>query len=93
LLVKSFGLKYYSLNAESDIEGTLQEVFADKLPCFVDVEINPDQKLYPVLKFGFPLEKQMPFLENDLVDSIMVIEKFEQTSQTYISKKQSKEGW
>jgi acetolactate synthase-1/2/3 large subunit len=93
LLVESFGIKYHKLDPAADIDDVLRTVYQDNAPCFIDIEINPDQKLYPVLKFGFPLENQMPFLEEGLVDSQMVVAKFEKTAPSAISDKQSKEGW
>lgn len=92
LIAKAFGIKYLKIDKDSDIQQILKTVYSDNEPCFVDVQINPDQKLYPVLKFGFPLENQMPFMDNGLIDSNMIIGKFEQRKSS-ISQKQSKEGW
>ena len=93
LLVKSFGIRYIKLDSGSNIDEILKDVYASNEPCFVDVEINPDQKLYPVLKFGFPLENQMPFMDNGIIDAEMIIKKFEHNTPSVISDKQSKEGW
>ena len=49
-------------------------------PVFCNVEINPDQKLYPVLKFGAALENQMPALDEKLIRAEMLVKPFENTS-------------
>jgi len=92
-LVKAFGLKYIRLYSGSDIEKSLEEVYTSDSPCFIDVEINPNQKLFPVLKFGFPLENQMPFLDKEFLDSQMLIKQFKNEQVTDLDKKQNKEGW
>ena len=49
----------------------LREVFGIRGPVFCNVEINPDQKLFPVLKYGHSLEDQMPLLEREKLDQIL----------------------
>ena len=48
---------------------------------FCNVEINPDQKLYPVLKFGAPLEDQMPSLARELIAAEMLLPPFDAARQ------------
>jgi acetolactate synthase-1/2/3 large subunit len=48
-------------------------VYATKGPVFCNVEINPDQKLYPVLKFGASLENQMPLMPADRLKELTAL--------------------
>jgi acetolactate synthase-1/2/3 large subunit len=42
-------------------------------PVFCNIEINPNQKLYPVLKAGAPLENQMPLMPVDQFDALRAL--------------------
>jgi acetolactate synthase-1/2/3 large subunit len=48
----------------------LKEAYATPGLVFCNVEINPDQKLYPVLKFGASLENQMPLMPKEQLDAL-----------------------
>jgi acetolactate synthase-1/2/3 large subunit len=61
-VAKAMGLPVISISKSSDIVLKLKEAYAMPGPVFCNVEINPDQKLYPVLKAGAPLENQMPLI-------------------------------
>jgi len=69
------------------------EVYAHPGPVFVNIEINPDQKLYPVLKFGAALENQMPALGDDRVRAEMIIPPFVNNPQAPAIRQQSGQGW
>ena len=51
-----------TINRSSVVEKQLKEVYATSGPVFCNVEINPEQKLYPVLKSGAILQEQLPRL-------------------------------
>jgi acetolactate synthase-1/2/3 large subunit len=61
-VVEAMGLRVITISKSSEIAAKLREAYATSGPLFLNVEINPDQKLYPVLKSGAPLENQMPLL-------------------------------
>ncbi len=61
-VAKAMGLKVISISKSSEIAAKLKEAYATTGPVFCNIEINPNQKLYPVLKAGAPLENQMPLL-------------------------------
>lgn len=91
-IASAFGLNYTLINENSNLEKELNKIYSNDIPQFIDVQIYPDQKLYPVLKFGHPLENQMPFIDEKLLDSMMLVQKYNyQDNGT--NKKQSKEGW
>jgi acetolactate synthase-1/2/3 large subunit len=55
-------LPLVSINSTSNISQQLKKVYNTLGPVFCNVEVRPDQKLYPVVKFGQPLDNQMPLL-------------------------------
>lgn len=61
-VAKAMGLPVVNIAKSSDITRKLKEAYAMPGPVFLNVEINPNQKLYPVLKAGAPLENQMPLM-------------------------------
>jgi acetolactate synthase-1/2/3 large subunit len=69
----AMGLPSFSIARSSDIAPVLNQVYAQPGPVFCNIEINPAQKLYPVLKFGAPLEDQLPPLDAALLRDQMLI--------------------
>ena len=61
-VAKAMGLPVVSISKSSDIARKLKEVYAMSGPVFCNIEINPSQKLYPVLKAGASLDNQMPLM-------------------------------
>lgn len=79
----AMGLKTVVINRSDDIDAKLREVYETPGPVFCNVEINPDQKLYPVLKFGSSLEDQLPALDPQFIRNQMIIPPYSQkTDQT-----------
>ncbi|MCR9214741.1 MAG: thiamine pyrophosphate-binding protein [Proteobacteria bacterium] len=72
-VANSMGLNTVTIDDASEMSGQLAEIFSADGPVFVNVEINPDQRLFPVLKFGAPLEDQLPALGEEIVEEEMVI--------------------
>jgi acetolactate synthase I/II/III large subunit len=66
-VAKAMGLPVVSISKSSDIVPKLREAYAMPGPVFCNIEINPNQKLYPVLKSGEPLENQMPLMPEDIL--------------------------
>ena len=73
MAAKACGLKTVTINKTSKISDVLAEVYSELGPIFCNVEIDPDQKLYPVLKFGAALEDQLPSLGENVIESQMVL--------------------
>lgn len=67
----AMGFPVVTIRHTSDVSGKLREVFGIRGPVFCNVEINPDQKLFPVLKYGHSLEDQMPLIERDKLQRIL----------------------
>lgn len=79
-VAEAMGLRVITIDRSDDISIKLAYAFSLKGPVFCNVEINPEQKLYPVLKFGASLENQLPAIDQELIDLEMLIGRFEASS-------------
>ena len=61
-VAKAMGLPVVSISKSSDVTRILMEAYLMAGPVLCNIEVNPNQKLYPVLKAGEPLDNQMPLL-------------------------------
>ena len=72
-VARAMGLRVITIAATGDIAAALREAYAVPGPVLCNVEINPEQKLYPVLKFGSPLENQYPTLDPAFIAEQMIV--------------------
>jgi acetolactate synthase-1/2/3 large subunit len=72
-VARAMGLKVIDIAATGDIDAGLRSAYDTPGPVVCNVEINPAQKLYPVLKFGASLEDQLPALDPEFIAREMVI--------------------
>lgn len=70
-VVSAMGFPTVTIRCTSELRGRLREVFSIRGPVFCNVEINPDQRLFPVLKYGHSLEDQMPLIESDKLQQFL----------------------
>ena len=75
----AMGLPTITIDGSKSLEDALSEAYATAGPVFCNVEINPSQKLYPVLKFGAPLEDQLPAMDRALIATEMLVAPYEPT--------------
>ena len=75
-VARSMGLKTVTLHDAATMDDTLQNITNESGPLFVNVEIDPDQRLFPVLKYGAALEDQLPTLAPNVVTDHMIIPPF-----------------
>ena len=80
-VAEAMGLRTVTISRSSMIDASLREIYAGNGPVFCNVEINPNQKLYPVLKFGAPLENQIPGLDERLAQEQMIVPPFRPTTE------------
>ena len=66
----AMGLPVITISKSSEVVARLKEVYGTAGPVFCNVEIDPNQKLYPVLKAGEPLDNQMPLLVTERLTSL-----------------------
>lgn len=92
-LANSFGLLAITIDQESLITQQLKEIYLNPGPLFINVEINPDQKLYPVLKFGSALENQLPYLSEEEIVKEMIVAPFETSDELKKNTDQKSQGW
>jgi len=81
---EAMGLPVLSISKSSDIGPVLQQVYGQPGPVFCNIEINPAQKLYPVLKFGAPLEDQLPAMDAARLREQMLIKPFSGDDATWL---------
>jgi acetolactate synthase-1/2/3 large subunit len=92
-VAEALGLSSCTVNDSSSMLDILGEVYSRPGPAFVNVEINPEQKLYPVVKFGSPLENQLPLIDEAKLQSEMLIPPFLDNGKGQSMRQQAMQGW
>jgi len=92
-VAEALGLPTATIDGRTPIASALADIYARPGPAFINVEINPDQKLYPVLKYGSALENQSPPLDPQQVHCEMIVEPFSKVAQAPVACQQAKPGW
>jgi len=54
-LAKSYGIKGYSIRRSADVRRIMKAAFAHKGPCIVNVEVDREANVYPMIPAGKPL--------------------------------------
>lgn len=72
-IAKAYGIKAISISRNSGIEKKIREVLKSKQAVLCNLELRPDQKNIPMLKFGRPIEDQNPLLGRDEFISNMIV--------------------
>jgi len=80
-VAEAMGLPSLTIDGRENIGDALTRVYGTPGSVFCNVEINPDQKLYPVVKFGAPLEDQLPLIDRKLLATEMLVPRFEPAAQ------------
>lgn len=70
-LAQTFSLPYYKLNSHANLEEKLSNIWQQKGPYICHLEIDEDQRIIPMLKFGSGLEDLDPKLPQEEIDAIM----------------------
>jgi acetolactate synthase-1/2/3 large subunit len=92
-VARSFGLVVFTINNIESASQVLSRAYDEVGPVFINVEINPEQKLYPVLKFGEALENQIPQLKKINVNEEMLIKPFVQKNKSVANNDHLSQGW
>ena len=72
----AFGINYNEIKNHNNLRSKLKKIINSKQPEFVNVLINPNQKIIPKLQFGQPIEDLSPplnrkeFSKNMFIDEI-----------------------
>ncbi|WP_019939035.1 thiamine pyrophosphate-binding protein [Bordetella sp. FB-8] len=72
-VVRAMGLPVVTIDRSSDISAQLEKIYSTPGPVFCNVQIRVDQKLYPVLKSGAPLDDQMPLMPREKLAALRVL--------------------
>jgi acetolactate synthase-1/2/3 large subunit len=92
-LANSFGIPAITIDQESLVAQQLKDIYLHPGPLFINVEINPEQKLYPVLKFGSALENQLPYIPEEEILREMIVPPFEASEDLKKKTDQKSQGW
>jgi acetolactate synthase-1/2/3 large subunit len=72
-IASAMGLAVIEVHNNARAAEALSRAYQMNGPVLCNILINPDQKLYPVVKFGAPLEDQLPALNPDLIRKEMLV--------------------
>jgi acetolactate synthase-1/2/3 large subunit len=70
---KAYGINYNEIKNNRQIEAVLNKVLKTKKPEFINVLINPSQKIIPKLQFGKPIEDLSPLLTRSEFKKNMIV--------------------
>lgn len=74
----AFGMKTTTIRNHTEIDKGIQETLSFPGPVLCNVEIWPDQKIVPMLKFGSSLEDLDPKIDRNELEQIMAVSRIEQ---------------
>ena len=92
-MAETLGVPACTIDGTRPIAGELEKIYTQPGPVFVNVEINPNQKLYPVVKFGSALEDQLPALGDERLKAEMIVPPFTPSSPARAVRQASEQGW
>jgi acetolactate synthase I/II/III large subunit len=58
-VAEAYGAAGFRIEKEEDVDSVLREAFQDKRPAFVDVLVNPEESVYPMVPAGAPLREML----------------------------------
>jgi len=58
-VAEAYGAAGFRIEKEEDVDTILREAFNDKRPAFVDVLVNPEESVYPMVPAGAPLSEML----------------------------------
>ena len=76
----AYGINYSEIKNNKKIDKILSKVLNSKKPEFINVIINPNQKIIPKLQFGNPIEDLSPLLSRSEFKKNMIIPTLERKS-------------
>jgi acetolactate synthase-1/2/3 large subunit len=73
LLAKSFGFEVGYASTHEELMSQLKALYSDNSIRFLEVRIDPDSKVIPQTRYGYPLEDSDPILSRDELKANMII--------------------
>lgn len=80
-VAKAYGFITFSLSRNDDVKECLRLIYKTDGPVFCDVEINPEHRVIPQVRFGRPLEDGEPFLERQEFFENMIVDPTESSKR------------
>lgn len=72
---KAFKLSTHTIDCHTDLKKKISAVLESKEAVLCNVEIHPDQRIIPMLKFGAGLEDLAPYLQKEELEEVMSVSK------------------
>ena len=79
----AYGINYTEIKNNKEIDKVLKKVLKSKKPEFINVIIDPNQKIIPKLQFGKPIEDLSPLLPRSEFKKNMIIPLLKETSSDF----------
>jgi len=79
----AYGINYTEIKNNKEIDKVLKKVLNSKKPEFVNVIIDPNQKIIPKLQFGKPIEDLSPLLSRSEFKKNMIIPPLREESKNF----------
>jgi acetolactate synthase-1/2/3 large subunit len=80
---KAYGINYSEIKNNKQIDRVLNKVLNSKKPEFVNVLIDPNQKIIPKLQYGNPIEDLSPLLPRSEFNKNMIVPSLKQSSSAF----------
>ncbi len=72
-LAKSFGFEVGYASSHEELKSQLKALYSDNSIRFLEVRIDPNSKVIPQTRYGYPLEDSEPILSRDELRANMII--------------------
>lgn len=72
-VAKAYGYKTRTIRSNRNMQKTIREVLASDGPVFCNVEIRPEHRVIPQVKFGRPIEDSEPLLDRKEFLETMIV--------------------
>jgi acetolactate synthase-1/2/3 large subunit len=72
-IARAFGLRSETLTLNADIGAALRNMLADDKPCLLNIELDPDHRVVPQVKYGRPNEDSGPLLDREEFLANMIV--------------------
>ena len=79
----AYGINYIEIKNNKEIDKVLKKVLNSKKPQFVNVIIDPNQKIIPKLQFGKPIEDLSPLLSRAEFKKNMIVPPLREESKNF----------
>ena len=72
-IAQAFGLSAFSIRLNAELPSAIQSMIDHEGPILCNIEVRPDHRVIPQVKFGRPNEDQDPLLKRDEFFANMLI--------------------